>query len=263
MQVILTTEALTLNLKTLKCDGPWPSLDLNHGLVQVHEPVHVVQNCTVATLHMTSWGYILTGMGFFLCGSQVTPLSDQTFHGFYVAMIGMPFAKVTVELMNCKLPRATGFSLLATGWTTSDADGHFDTVKGPEMPSHMLVGWIGGGFSSEVLGECIGWLLDDEETEGWGLWGCVGVLAWSLPSMGSGNTGLSSSLPRFDPDAIILLNAVLALLFIHSSISSSLNLENFAVSFSHACFKRMTSFLVEMYDGSQNFLRGHLLMTMW
>ena len=76
------------------------------------------------------------------------------------------------------------------------------------------------------------------------------------------NMGLSSSLPRFDPDAIILLNAVLALLFIHSSISSSLNLENFAVSFSHACFKRMTLFLVEMSDGSQNFLRGHLLMTM-
>ena len=190
------------------------------------------------------------------------PFIWPTFHGSHVATIGMPFAKVTVELMNCKLPRATGFSLLATGWTTSDANGHFDTVKGPEMPSHMLVGWIGGGFSSEVLGECIGWLLDDEGAEGWGLWGCIGVLAWSLPSMGSGNTGLSSSLPRFDPDAIISLNAVLALLFIHSSISSSLNLENFAVSFSHACFKRMTSFLVEMSDGSQNFLRGHLLMTM-
>ena len=63
--------------------------------------------------------------------------------------------------------------------------------------------------------------------ERWGLWGCVGDLAWSLPSMGSGNMGLLSSSPRFDPDAIISLNAASALLFIHSSISSLLNLENF------------------------------------
>ena len=213
--------------------------------------------------HMTSWGYILTGMArvllvwlssdpfiwpnfpWFSCGNNwyVICQSDSWVNELQITK-GYRFQPLGNWLNNIRCQ-----------WPFWHSEGSWDALS----YVGRLDWW---GIFIWSIGECIGWLLDDEGAEGWGLWGCVGVLAWSLPSMGSGNMGLSSSLPRFDPDAIISLNAVLALLFIHSSISSSLNLENFAVSFSHACFKRMISFLVEMSDGSQNFLRGHLLMTM-